>query len=209
MPGMRIFALTGGIASGKSTVSKHLHRLGAAIVDADRIAHRLAMPHQPLWEAYMNHFGAGILLPDGTLNRRAIGRAIFHDALERKWLDEVSHPLIRSQMEKQLEKHRASGKGAVFLDVPLLYEVGWDAMAEEVWVVYVPFDVQLARLMARDACDEMAARERISSQMSLDEKRRRADFVIDNSGAWNITRRQVEIAWERLGQEKQDEGEVP
>ena len=209
MPGMRIFALTGGIASGKSTVSKHLHRLGAAIVDADRIAHRLAMPHQPLWEAYMNHFGAGILLPDGTLDRRAIGRAVFHDASERKWMDEVSHPLIRSQLEKELEEYRASGRETAFLDVPLLYEAGWDALAEEVWVVYVPFGVQLARLMARDACDETAARERISSQMSMDEKRRRADFVIDNSGSWKNTRRQVEIAWRRLGQEKQDEGRFP
>ena len=199
---MRVFALTGGIASGKSTVAGKLSQLGAAIVDADRIAHELAMPRKPLWEAYLEHFGAGILRPDGTLNRRAIGQLVFHDEEERKWMDAVSHPLIRQQMEQELSVHCAAGREAAFLDVPLLFEVGWENRAEAVWVVYVPIKVQLSRLMARNGCDEAFARACIASQMDLEEKRRRADVVIDNSGPWEETEAQVEVAWRKWKQER-------
>ena len=195
---MRVFGLTGGIASGKSTVSRYLHKLGAAIVDADRAAHALAMPFQPLWEAYREHFGEKVLLPDGTLDRRAIARAVFHDTEERAWMNKVSHPMILKRMEEELEECRASGSQVAFLDVPLLYEVGWESAAEAVWVVYVPGPVQLARLMARDGCDEEAAMARISSQMSMEEKRGRADVVIDNSGKWEDTETQVKDAWRRM-----------
>lgn len=197
---MKILGLTGGIASGKSTVSDYLSGRGAAVFDADRAAHELANPQGPLWEAYVAHFGREILLPDGTLNRRAIGQAVFHHPSEREWIDQAAHPFIRRQMEEFLTEQRALGKGFVFLDVPLLYEVGWDAVADAVWVVYVPFSLQLFRLMARDSCDEEAARARISSQMSLEEKKRRAETVIDNSGEWKDTAAQVDAAWERLEQ---------
>ncbi|MBQ1336590.1 MAG: dephospho-CoA kinase, partial [Selenomonadaceae bacterium] len=142
---MKILGLTGGIASGKSTVSRHLLGLGAAIIDTDRIAYELAMPHRPLWEAYLEHFGTGVLLPDNTLDRKAIGQRVFRDAMERRWVDDTAHPMIRKTVENQLETCKESGTSVAVLDVPLLFEVGWDSLAESVWVVYVPPAIQLSR----------------------------------------------------------------
>ena len=198
---MKVLALTGGIASGKSTVSARLRDLGAAVVDADRIAHELASPHQPLWEAYLGHFGKKMLLTDGTLDRKAIGRIVFRDASERRWLDQTSHPVIRKAMEEELETFRRAGEPVAVLDIPLLFEVGWDVLADSVWVVYVPLEVQLSRLMARDVCDKSSAMGRIRAQMSMEEKRRRADVVIDNSGTWEETETQLHEAWRNLNRE--------
>ena len=199
---MKILGLTGGIASGKSTVSRHLRDLGAAIIDTDRIAYELAMPHRPLWEAYLDHFGTGILLPDNTLDRKAIGQKVFRDAMERRWVDDTAHPMIRKTVENQLETCKESGTSVAVLDVPLLFEVGWDSLAESVWVVYVPPAIQLSRLMLRDECDEISARNRIHSQLDMEEKRRRADVVIDNSGTWKETEKQVNDAWRSLNRER-------
>lgn len=199
---MKILGLTGGIASGKSTVSRHLLGLGAAIIDTDRIAYELAMPHRPLWEAYLDHFGTGILLPDNTLDRKAIGQKVFRDAMERRWVDDTAHPMIRKTVENQLETCKESGTSVAVLDVPLLFEVGWDSLAESVWVVYVPPAIQLSRLMLRDECDEISARNRIHSQLDMEEKRRRADVVIDNSGTWKETEKQVNDAWRSLNRER-------
>ena len=199
---MKILGLTGGIASGKSTVSRHLLGLGAAIIDTDRIAYELAMPHRPLWEAYLEHFGTGVLLPDNTLDRKAIGQRVFRDAMERRWVDDTAHPMIRKTVENQLETCKESGTSVAVLDVPLLFEVGWDSLAESVWVVYVPPAIQLSRLMLRDECDEISARNRIHSQLDMEEKRRRADVVIDNSGTWKETEKQVNDAWRSLNRER-------
>ena len=199
---MKILGLTGGIASGKSTVSRHLLGLGAAIIDTDRIAYELAMPHRPLWEAYLEHFGTGVLLPDNTLDRKAIGQRVFRDAMERRWVDDTAHPMIRKTVENQLETCKESGTSVAVLDVPLLFEVGWDSLAESVWVVYVPPAIQLSRLMLRDECDEISARHRIHSQLDMEEKRRRADVVIDNSGTWKETEKQVNDAWRSLNRER-------
>lgn len=199
---MRVFALTGGIASGKSTVSGKLARLGAAIVDTDMIAHELAKPGMSLWKAYTEHFGDGILLSDGTLNRRAIGQAVFRNAKERQWIDGVSHPIIRRQAEEELSRYRKTEKEVAFLDVPLLFEAEWESLAEAVWVVYVPLDVQISRLRMREGCDEESAMARIFAQMPLEEKRCRADVVIDNSGPWEMTEAQVEAAWRKWKRER-------
>lgn len=197
---MVIIGLTGGIASGKSTVSDWLHqRYGAEIMDTDAIAWALAEPGQALWQQYVERYGRQRALnEDGTLNRRAIGGIVFADPREKEWTDAMSHPLIQRETERRLQACRQKGCPAAVLDVPLLFEAGWDAMADEVWVVYVKPDIQLARLMARNGYSEAEARDRIASQMAPEERNRRADVVIDNSGTQAETRIQVDAAWSRL-----------
>jgi dephospho-CoA kinase len=192
---MKTIGLTGGIASGKSTVSCYLGSKGIPIIDADAIAVRLAEPEGLLWLAYVRHFGKRVLRLDGTLDRRIVGKIIFHDNRERIWLDRTAHPLIRQEVLRERERHRQTGAKAVVFDVPLLFEAGWDALADETWVVWLRPENQLSRLMARNGYDAEQARLRIAAQMSLVEKCRRADVVLDNNGSREELWQQVDSAW--------------
>lgn len=195
---MYVIGLTGGIASGKSTVSRILKRLGAVIIDADDIAHKLAAPQGPLWCVFVNHFGEKVLQADKSLDRRKIGEIVFSDKREKKWIDEVSHPIIKACVEKELENCRYKVMPFVVLDVPLLYEVNWESMADEVWVVYVDAATQLQRLMRRDSLKEEVARARIAAQMPLAKKVAMADFVINNNGMPLAVEKQVLKRWALL-----------
>ena len=193
---MRIIGLTGGIACGKSTVSRALRALGAAIIDADALAHELSQPGQPIFNAYVERFGRELVTAGGTLDRAAIAARVFADPAVRAEVDAIAHPLIRTAAEERLRAARAAGKKAAVLDVPLLFEAGWDVLADEVWVVALPAEEQLARLLTRDkSMSEGEARARISAQMSLAEKGARADIVIDNSGTPGETRECIEQLW--------------
>ena len=194
---MKIIGLTGGIACGKSTVSKALRALGACIIDADALAHELSQPNQALFNAYVQRFGMAIVTPGGTLDRAAIARLIFTDPAMRAEVEQISHPLIRRAVEERLRMAEKEQKRAAVLDVPLLFEAGWDALADEVWVVALPPEEQLTRLLARDkTMSEGEARARIAAQMPLAEKCARADVVIDNSGTKEETRDYVGKLWE-------------
>ena len=192
---MRIIGLTGGIASGKSTVSRILQSMGAVAIDADAIAHELAEPGAPLYEAYITHWGAGILTPEGTLDRRKIGEIVFVDEDERRWLDDVSHPLLCREVQRRLAALRTSDVQTVVLDAPLLFEAGWERLADETWVVVLPRDIQLRRLMARNHYTEEEALSRMESQLSQEEKMRRADVVIDNRGSEAQLEKKVQEAF--------------
>ena len=194
---MKIIGLTGGIACGKSTVSKALRALGACIIDADALAHELSQPNQALFNAYVQRFGMAIVTPGGTLDRAAIARLIFTDPTMRAEVEQISHPLIRRAVEERLRMAEKEQKRAAVLDVPLLFEAGWDALADEVWVVALPPEEQLMRLLARDRTMSAGeARARIDAQMPLAEKCARADVVIDNSGTKEETRDYVGKLWE-------------
>jgi dephospho-CoA kinase len=190
--------LTGGIASGKSTVSRLLSELGALIVDADAIAHTVVTPGQPAWRQIIDYFGDQILFPDGNINRRKLGDIVFNDPEKRKHLEAITHPAIWSQVATEVKLAEAAGYQVIVLDVPLLLETDWNRMVNEVWVVYVDRQTQINRLMVRDSLTQQQAEMRIASQLSLEEKKQRADVVIDNSGSPDSTRRQVENLWERL-----------
>ena len=196
---MRVIGLTGGIASGKSTVSRRLHELyGAEILDADVAAYRIAEPDAPLWRMFVERYGKEkALLEDGTLNRAAIGKIVFANSEERKWLDSVSHPLVKEEILKQIEECKKKGVRTAVLDTPLLYEAGWETLADCVWVVYVSPETQLKRLIERNNLTEQLARDRIASQMPLSEKKARADVVIDNDGDIEATYAQIDAAWEK------------
>ena len=195
---MYVIGLTGGIASGKSTVSNFLRELGAVVIDADAIARQLANPQQPLWQKFVEHFGEAVLLADKSLDRKKIGAIVFADKAQRRWLDEVAHPLIEKELRRSLAACKAQQAEIVVLDVPLLYEVQWDKLTDEVWVVYVDEQTQLERLQRRDAMPESLARQRIAAQLPLEEKARKADFVIDNMGLQEKMKEQVRGRWSLL-----------
>lgn len=194
---MRIIGLTGGIACGKSTVSNVLKDCGARIVDADAIAHELSRPNQPIFHVYVELFGPEIVTPEGTLDRAEIARRVFSDTVLRDKMNARVHPIIRAAAEDRLDAAHMDGTAVVVLDVPLLFEAGWDALTNDTWVVALPPEEQLARLLARDhTMDEAEARARIAAQMPLAEKCMRADVVIDNSGTREETKERVEKLWE-------------
>ena len=190
--------LTGGIASGKSTVSDILRELGAIVIDTDRIAREVTTPGSPALLEMNRRYGPEILNEEGSLRRSAVGRIVFNDPAERKWLEHLLHPLIWARAEQLAKEAAAAGYRIVVFDVPLLFETGWNAWVDEVWTVYIPLDLQRQRLQRRDGYTEAEADSRLASQWPIDQKAERSDRVIDNSGSVEETHRQVESVWREL-----------
>ncbi|MFD2671694.1 dephospho-CoA kinase [Marinicrinis sediminis] len=184
--------LTGGIACGKSTVANMLVEGGAVLVDADQIAREVVLPGSSVLQEIEARFGADILDEYGSLKRKELGKIVFQDDQARKALEDIMHPAIRALMKARMEElEQADPNRLVVVDVPLLYESDLVHLFENVMVVYIPTTLQLKRLMDRDGLDEAAARQRLQAQMPIEEKKRRADFVIDNQGTLVQTREQV------------------
>ena len=191
--------LTGGIGSGKSTVSAILKRLGAVIIDADQLARQVVEPDSPAWKEIVAAFGDDILLPDRNLNRKRLGEIIFADEKKRKLLESITHPAIGSAVEEELRQAEEQGAAVAVLDVPLLIESGWTNQVDEVWLVYVDPDLQEQRLMARNRLSKNEAQERIASQMNLRDKLQYANVIIDNNQDVETTTRQVRKAFDAIG----------
>lgn len=194
---MHVFGLTGGIASGKSTVTRMLRELGAHVLDADVLAREVVEPGTPGLSAVAERF-PGVVGPDGRLDRVKLGARVFSDATERAALNAIIHPLVREAFLARVQALDAQGVERVIYDVPLLIESGMHTWLEGVAVVWVPRDVQKARLMARDGMDAAAAEARLAAQLPLDEKRAHATWLIDNSGDVAATRAQVEQVWRAM-----------
>ena len=198
---MRILGLTGGIASGKSTVRRFLCELGATVLDADALYHELLEPQdgQPsaLARAVADRF-PGILLPTGELDRRALAARVFGAPDERTALEAITHPAVGAAFAARAREAEDRGVSTLIYDVPLLFERGLERGMEGVLVVWVPRETQLARLMQRDGIASDAALQRMASQLPLDDKRGRATWVIDNSGELAETRQQVERWWREV-----------
>jgi dephospho-CoA kinase len=194
-----IAGLTGGIASGKSTVSAVLAEAGARVIDADRIAREAARKGTAVHADIVAHFGRGILLPDGEIDRRRLGDIVFNDPVEKRVLEGFIHPWVREETARRLERIRCDEPNAVvILEVPLLFETGMHHGLEEVILVVAPESVQLARLMARDRLAPAEALARIRSQMPIEQKKALATRVIDNSGSRERTRAQTLDVYRRL-----------
>ena len=191
--------LTGGIACGKSTVAAMLARRGAAVIDIDRIAREVVEPGRPALAAIAEKFGQAVLQPDGTLDRKKLGAIVFADPAKRKELERITHPAIRAEMKDRMRRFEEEDPDRLIVaDVPLLFESGLESYFDKIMVVYVPRDEQKRRLMARDSLTEEEAEQRLKAQMDIEEKKRRADIVIDNSGPLDETERQLDRIWRDL-----------
>ncbi len=190
--------LTGGIASGKSTVAGILREYGIVVIDADDIAHRIMEPGQTAWQEIVSWLGLEILTPDGRIDRRRLGDFIFSDPTARAKLEAITHPRIWAVMNDTAEHYAAQGVKQVILDIPLLIECNWQEKVDEIWLVYASQQIQLERLQARNHFSEAQALARIHAQKSIEEKRKVADVVIDNSGDLAKTRKQIAILSTRL-----------
>ena len=193
---MKLLGLTGGIGSGKSMVASMFTQLGADVIDADQLARDVVEPGEPALKEIATAFGKDVLLPDGRLNRGKLARIIFADPVARGKLNAITHPRIQERMAAEISA-RASRPGILIADIPLLYENERAGTVETVIVVWVDPETQLRRLHERDGLTEEDALQRIAAQMPLDEKRARADVVIDNSGSRENTRRQVDAVYRR------------
>ncbi len=196
---IRLVGLTGGIATGKSTAARLLAREGAVVVDADRVAREIVEPETPGLRAIRRIFGPSVLTADGRLDRDALARIVFSDRGARERLNAILHPLIGAEVDRRVEQALARDPEAVVVyDVPLLFETGAEGRCDLVVVVYVPTEIQLRRLMLRDALTETDARARLAAQMPIDEKARRADVVLDNRGFPEALEASVRALWARI-----------
>jgi dephospho-CoA kinase len=189
--GVKLVGLTGGIASGKSTVAKILEHLGAAIVNADVLAREVVEPDQEAWKDIVARFGPDVLQPDQTLDRQKLRTVIFNDPDARKELEAIIHPRVRALAEQRIREHGAAGFAIVVYEVPLLFEAKIHEWLRPVILVACDIDTQRRRLEQRDQIDTAAAQKIIDAQMSLAEKRRLADYVIENNGSLSDLERQV------------------
>lgn len=198
---MLIVGLTGGIATGKSTVSNILRHLGCPVIDADRLARRVVEPNRPAWRAIIKQFGTEVLLPDGEINREKLGNIVFNDPSKRRLLNSCTHMAIFRELLWDLLVLFIRGERLVILDAPLLYESGKLVhLTHRVVVVTCTAEVQLQRLMQRNCLTRDEALKRVDAQMPLEEKRRRATYVIDNDGSAEDTKHQVEELHKELTQ---------
>lgn len=195
-----VIGLTGGIASGKSTISSILKAVGWPVIDADLIARQIVMPGSKGLEQIVNRFGSQMLNSDGTLDRKKLGKTVFDDPKKLSDLDKIEHPLIQEAIDSQLDEFKKQHLPVVVLDVPLLFETGMDEECDLTVLAVVDQATQLKRLMKRDQISKMDAVKKISSQMSLKEKMQRADVIIDNNGTLEQTRSQVAELVDRVSQ---------
>ena len=187
-----ILGLTGGIASGKSTVSQHFTAMGVDVIDADVVAKEVVEPRTPGLARVVAHFGSNILTETGELNRKRLGDIIFNDKQKREDLNTILHGEIGEVIEKRKNALIEQGKELIVLDIPLLFEADYESQCDEIMTVFVSKEVQVKRLMLRDGIDETLALAKIDSQMSLIDKALQSDVIIDNEGTIENTLLQVD-----------------
>ena len=196
----KIIGITGGIASGKSTVTNFLRQRGFQVVDADALVHQLQKPGGRLFKALVQHFGQEIILENGELNRPLLASLIFSNTEEREWSKQIQGEIIREELAS-LRDNLAQQESVFFMDIPLLFEQDYSSWFDETWLVYVDRDVQLKRLMKRDQLSKELAEARLSAQWPLEEKKGLASQVIDNNGSQDQLLAQVNSLLERSEQD--------
>lgn len=193
-----IVGLTGGIATGKSVVAGELKRLGAHIIDADKIAREVVEPGKRAYDEIVKEFGPGVLEPGGALDRKALGKIVFSDPAALEKLGSMTHPRIRERIKEEAGRLSAQGDSIIVLDVALLIETGVKYEVEKIIVVFAEKEQQIQRLMDRDGLSRSEAEKRVSIQMDIKEKLKYADYVIDNSGARDWTIEQTRALYNEL-----------
>jgi dephospho-CoA kinase len=202
---MQVVGLTGGIGSGKSAACNCFISLGVPVVDADRVARLVVEPGSEALARIAAHFGDRVILPDGRLDRAALRQIVFADAAERRWLEGLLHPRIRAHIQEALEQLEEQGHPYAILASPLLLETDQQRLVDTVVVVDLPEALQISRTMARDGVPEAQVRQILAAQMGREERRQRADFILDNSGDEARLRAAVEALHAQLLQMAQEE----
>ncbi len=196
--------LTGGIASGKSTVAAMFQDKGAAIIDFDVLAHKVQEPGQPAWKPILNFFGRGILNDDDTINRGKLGRIVFQDRDKLTKLNEIVHPFLFEEWRRLIAAIQKKTPNVIIIsDIPLLIEIGAQNSVELVILVYISNSQQVERLMMRNGSDREESLSKIASQLPMDDKIPYADIVIDNSFSLDKTRQKVDEIWVELNKRLQ------
>lgn len=195
---MKVIGLTGGIGSGKSTVSQYLRELGAVIIDADTVGHEVFKPETEAWREVVAAFGKEIVASNGTIDREKLGAIVFSNSEARVRLNQIMHPRIHEVVKTQLEEYQRQGVAVVVLAAPLLLEAGWTSLVDEVWVTTAPEDTVLKRLKKRTRLSEPESRARIRSQLPTEERIKQANVVIDTDCHLGELRAKVKELWRRL-----------
>ncbi len=193
----RIIGITGGIASGKSTVTEFLRQQGYQVIDADQVVHELQEPGGRLYQALLSTFGPAILQEDGRLDRPKLGAMIFGNPELLAQSSQLQNEIIREELAGRRDL-LAEMEDIFFMDLPLLFELQYEDWFDQIWLVDVTEETQLSRLMTRNALSQDEAEKRIAAQLSLQEKRKRADVLIDNNGSLEETRQQIRNALQKL-----------
>ena len=193
----KIIGITGGIASGKSTVTEFLRQQGYQVIDADQVVHELQEPGGRLYQALLSTFGSAILQEDGRLDRPKLGAMIFGNPELLAQSSQLQNEIIREELARRRDL-LAETEDIFFMDLPLLFELGYDNWFDQIWLVDVTEETQLSRLMNRNALNQEEAEKRIAAQLSLQEKRKRADVLIENNGGLEETRQQLLDALQKL-----------
>ena len=195
---MIVIGLTGGIASGKSTISAALAARGATIVDADKVGHEAYTPGSEGWQAVVGAFGKQIVAENGEIDRKALGAIVFGDPAQRERLQTIIWPVMKRMMARMLDEFRAEGRKVVVVEAAVLLEAGWQDLVDQVWVVTVPVAVAEQRLIARNGLTPEQAQARIAAQLSNEARTREASVVIDNSGTVAQAEAEVRRHWDQL-----------
>ncbi|MCK6564194.1 MAG: dephospho-CoA kinase [Dehalococcoidia bacterium] len=195
---MRVIGLTGGIASGKSTVARFFRDREIPVIDADLLGHRTYEPGTDTYRAVVAAFGAGLVAADGTIDRKVLGGKVFGRPDELKRLTGIVWPGIRRLAVEEFDRLKAEGHALCVLEAAVLFEAGWDDLVDEIWVVVVEPDLAVRRLAERNGLDEQAARARLASQLSNAERTARAGVVIENNSTLAELERAVGEAWDKL-----------
>ena len=194
-----LLGVTGGIASGKTTVANMLRELGAPIIDFDLIARQVVEPGKPAWKEIVEYFGKQVLKKDNSLDRKKVSKIVFRDMEKRKKLEGFTHPRIHEEFVKQVNEIAKKDPNAIIqVAIPLLIELNLQYMFHKTLVVYIPQEKQIERLIERDGISEDEARNILKAQLPIDEKVGYADFVIYNEKSLEETKRQVEDLWRTL-----------
>ncbi len=195
---MKVIGLTGGIGSGKSTVSQFLRELGAALIDADEVGHEAYQPNTETWREVVAAFGEQILTPDGEIDRRKLGGIVFGNAESLARLNWIMHPRMYEMMKTKIEECRQRGADVVVLEAAILLEAGWTPLVDKVWVTVAPESTVVERTRERTGLPEEQILARIRSQMSSEERAKHADVVINNDGTQDELKAKVKELWEGI-----------
>ncbi len=195
---MKIIGLTGGIGSGKSTVSRFLAELGAVILNADEVGHEAFKPDTEIWRKVVAAFGRQIVTPDGNIDRKKLGNIVFGNPESLSRLNQIMHPRMYDMVKAQLEEYRRQGTRVIVLEAPLLLEADWTPLVDEVWVTTAPEATVLKRLEERTGLSQAESLTRIRSQLSSAERVRQADVVINTDCDLDELKSKVTELWQRL-----------